>query len=49
MTYGISLTDAFQLAVALQTRCDGFLTNDRQLSRVRELNILLIDDLRTSD
>lgn len=45
VTYGLSLTDAFQVAVALEAGCDAFLTNDRGLSRVVELLVIVLDDL----
>jgi hypothetical protein len=37
--------DALQIAVALQERCEAFLTNDRRPARVTEIRVLLIDDL----
>lgn len=43
--YGISLTDAFQVACALKAGCDAFLTNDAQLRRVTEIRMLIVDDL----
>lgn len=43
--YRIRLPDALQLAVAIAERCEAFLTNDRQLSRVTELRVLVLDDL----
>jgi predicted nucleic acid-binding protein len=36
--------DAIQLATALQARADVFLTNDRDLRRVEEVPVLLIDE-----
>ena len=32
--YNLSLTDALQIATAIQSNCDAFLTNDLQLKRV---------------
>lgn len=42
---GFSLTDSLQLAAAEAAGCDGFLTNDRTLSRFRGLRIILISEL----
>ncbi|MBC6476292.1 MAG: PIN domain-containing protein [Hormoscilla sp. GM102CHS1] len=42
--YNLSLTDAFQVAVALATNCESFLTNDAMLKRVTELQILVLND-----
>lgn len=42
--YNLSLTDAFQVAVALATNCEAFLTNDAMLKRVTELQILVLND-----
>ncbi|MGH9801827.1 MAG: type II toxin-antitoxin system VapC family toxin [Blastocatellia bacterium] len=44
--YKLRLPDALQLAAALNHGCDAFLTNDAQLKRVTELQILVIDDLQ---
>lgn len=43
--YNLSLTDAYQMAVALSAGCDAFLTNDARLKRVVEVNVLVLDDL----
>ncbi len=43
--YNLTLTDAFQIAAALASGCDAFLTNDAMLKRVTEITILLLDDL----
>lgn len=43
--YDLSLTDAFQIAVALASGCDAFLTNDAALKRVREITVLVLDEL----
>lgn len=43
--YGFALPDALQVAVALMTNCDAFLTNDRRLARVQQLRALVISDL----
>lgn len=43
--YPLSLTDAFQIASALAVNCDALLTNDIALKRVKELPILVLNDL----
>lgn len=43
-TYNLSLADAFQTAVALYSSCDAFLTNDQQLKRITELDILVLSE-----
>ena len=43
--YNISLVDALQIAVALDAGCEGFLTNDNQLKRVQEIQILVLEEL----
>lgn len=43
--YNLKLPDALQIATALQTGCDAFLTNDKALKRVTELKILVLDEL----
>lgn len=42
--YNLELPDAFQIAVALATNCEAFLTNDAMLRRITELQILVLDD-----
>jgi predicted nucleic acid-binding protein len=37
--------DALQVAVACQAGCEAFLTNDRTLRRVTEVNVLVVADL----
>lgn len=37
--------DALQLATAISSGCEQFLTNDRELKKVKEITIILIDDL----
>lgn len=41
----IKLADALQLAAAIESGCDAFLTNDRQMKQVKQANVLLLDDL----
>lgn len=43
--YRISLLDALQVATALQTHCDIFLTNDRELRRIQELPVLIVEEI----
>ncbi|NJN91940.1 MAG: type II toxin-antitoxin system VapC family toxin, partial [Leptolyngbyaceae cyanobacterium SL_5_14] len=43
--YNLDLTDAFQIATALEAGCEAFLTNDIQLKRVPEVTILVVSDL----
>ena len=42
--YKLSLTDAFQVAAALTTGFDAFLTNDATLNRVTEIEIVVLDE-----
>jgi predicted nucleic acid-binding protein len=44
-SYSLALADAMQLATAIVTRCDGFLTNDARLKRVSEIRVIIIDEL----
>ncbi len=37
--------DALQLSTARQHQCDAFLTNDKRLRQISELNVILISDL----
>lgn len=43
--YRLRLSDALQLALALQAGCEAFLTNDLMLRRVTELRMLVLDEL----
>jgi predicted nucleic acid-binding protein len=43
--YNLRTADALQLASAISVNCDAFLTNDKQLRRVTELRVLVLDDL----
>ena len=42
--YNLTLTDAFQLATAIQAECDAFLTNDADLKRVTEIPIIILSE-----
>jgi len=43
--YNVTLTDAFQVAAALEGGCDALLTNDKDLCRVTDLKIVLVEEL----
>jgi predicted nucleic acid-binding protein len=43
--YNVTLADAFQVASALEGSCEALLTNDKALTRIAELQILLVEDL----
>lgn len=43
--YKMTLTDAFQIAAALEGNCDAFLTNDKDLARVTDLTVLIVENL----
>lgn len=43
----LSLADAFQIASCLQLGATAFLTNDRRLRRISELEVVLLDDFAT--
>jgi len=42
--YDLTLTDAFQIAAAIQAGCDSFLTNDVELKRVMDIPILIVSE-----
>lgn len=43
--YGFKTPDAIQLASALQSGSDFFITNDNQLNKFKELKVVLVDQL----
>ncbi|MGD1716710.1 type II toxin-antitoxin system VapC family toxin [Dapis sp. BLCC M172] len=43
--YNFKLPDALQIATAIHSNCDAFLTNDLQFKKVSELSILVISEL----
>lgn len=45
--YNLSLTDALQIATALEAGCEAFFTNDAQLKRITELRVLVVDELES--
>jgi predicted nucleic acid-binding protein len=46
--YRLKTADALQIATALQSGCEAFLTNDRELRRVREIPVLFLNELLDS-
>jgi predicted nucleic acid-binding protein len=43
--YRLRTPDAIQIAVALRTGCEAFLTNDQDLKRVTEINVVILSEL----
>ena len=43
--YGLRTPDALQVAVATTAKCQVFLTNDKALERVEDVNVLVLDEL----
>jgi len=43
--YNLKLTDALQVAAAIASNCEAFLTNDVQIKRVTELKVLVVSEL----
>ena len=43
--YQIRTPDALQIATAIEARCDAFLCNDKNLQRVTEISVLILDEL----
>jgi len=43
--YRLRTPDALQISAALTTGCQAFLTNDKDLRRVTELHIVVVDEL----
>ncbi len=43
--YGLRTLDAIQLATALTAGATGLVTNDKDFQRVRDLEVLILDDL----
>src|SRR5262245_22913782 len=43
--YRLRTPDALQIAAALESGCEAFLSNDTGLRRVTELRVLILDDL----
>ena len=40
----IKLIDAFQLSLALNAKCDYFLTNDKELKKFKQIKVVLIEE-----
>lgn len=43
--YNLRTPDALQIATALENGCDAFLCNDKDLKKVAELPVLILDEL----
>lgn len=43
--HGLRTPDAIQIAASLNAGCEAFLTNDKRLSRVQDLRVVVLDDL----
>ena len=43
--YNLRTPDALHIAAGIEARCDAFLTNDRGVKRVTEINVLVLDEL----
>lgn len=43
--YTIRTPDALHIATALHTQCDMFVTNDYQLTRIKELRVVVLDEI----
>ncbi|MEB2287133.1 MAG: PIN domain-containing protein [Anaerolineae bacterium] len=43
--YSLKTPDALQVATALWTGCDAFLTNDLNIRRVEDMRVLVLDEL----
>lgn len=43
--YNLKTPDAIHVATAVEAGCDGFLTNDTGIKRVKEITVLVLDDL----
>ena len=42
--YGIRVPDALQIAAALEAVATAFVTNDRRLAKVQDLQVIVLDD-----
>jgi predicted nucleic acid-binding protein len=43
--YNLRTPDALHVAASIDARCDAFLTNDKGVKRVTEINVLVLDEL----
>jgi predicted nucleic acid-binding protein len=46
--YGLKTPDALHVATALETGCQAFLTNDKGLKQVSEIQVLVLDELEVN-
>jgi len=44
--YNLCLADALQLATALTAKCDSFLTNDVDIKRITELDVIVLNEIQ---
>jgi predicted nucleic acid-binding protein len=44
--YHLRTPDALQIAAALATGCQAFLTNDTHIKRVHDIRVIVLDDLK---
>ena len=44
--YSIALPDAIQIATGVASGQEAFITNDRDLQKIREIKVIILDDLR---
>jgi predicted nucleic acid-binding protein len=42
--HNIRVPDALQIATAMEARATAFVTNDRRLARVHEIQVMLLDE-----
>jgi len=47
--YHIRTPDAIQIAVGILYKCNGFLTNDPTLKKIKEIEILILDDFLVTE
>ncbi len=43
--YNLRTPDAIHVATGIEAGCDAFLTNDKGIKRVKELKVIVLDDL----
>ncbi len=43
--YGLRTPDALQISALISVGCDGLLTNDLRMRAIKELRVLILDDL----
>jgi len=46
--YDLRTPDAIHIAAAIDSGCDAFLTNDAAIRRVKEITVLLLDELESN-